>query len=115
MRVVARNQRNQVIRATKKIINRLKRIISHSGSSHPVRMKRCLQDTFMAFSMTGTKDLLEERAKEKLLSFLEATRDMKTLHTCLLKYHKKSKAISITIYIVQLVQHCFFRKKTMIQ
>jgi hypothetical protein len=52
------------------IIIKMKRIISKSGSSFSLRMRRCLQDTFMAFSMTGAKDLHEERAKEKLLSFL---------------------------------------------
>lgn len=72
---------------------RLKRIVRQSGPTHAIRTHRTLKDTLMAFAATGGRDLLEERAKEKLKSFLEATRDIKSIHTSLLTFHKKSKLV----------------------
>jgi hypothetical protein len=91
-RAIAIKNRDRVIRATRKIMYRLKRIVRQSGPSHAVRTHRTLKDTLMAFAATGGRDLLEERAKEQLKSFLEATRDIKSIHTSLLTFHKKSKS-----------------------
>lgn len=94
-RAEAIRNRDRIIGVTRKIMYKLKRIVRHSGPTHAVRAHRTLKNTLMAFAMTGGRDLLEERAKEKLKSFLEAKRDIKSVHSSLLNFHKKSKNFPI--------------------
>jgi hypothetical protein len=114
-RAIAIWNRDRILRATRKIMYRLRRIVSHNGPTHAMRTHRTLKDALMAFAVTGGKDLLEERAKDKLKSFLEATRDIKSIHTSLVTFHKKSKITSHYISLVRFIQYYYKNKKMVME
>lgn len=67
--VDARDWQNDIIRVTKSMVVALKRIVRRRGKTMKARMQTTLRHSFASCAVQF-KDNYEERAKEKLKTFL---------------------------------------------
>ena len=86
--VEARDWQLDIIRVTRKIVAALKRIVRHRGKNFPERTLHTIRHSFASCAMQF-KDNYEERAKDKIRHFLEASLNLGRLQGAFLSYRAK--------------------------